>query len=579
MRRALTPTTVGGAVGLLAGLLILGPALRPGFLLHYDMVFVPQLGLGERTLGIDGAPGRAVPNDLVVALLSQVLPGWLVQKFLLLLAFVAAGAGAGALSPGRRAALAAGLVAVWNPWVLERLAIGHWGYLLGYAALFWVVYFAGRCRRQVGSIGPLGVAMALAGLAGSTAAVLSVITVSAVLLAGSAWPPAFRAWSWAVSVSFLVAASWWFPYLRSPAGAAADIDGVSAFAARADTPFGVIASVLTGGGIWNQGAWFAERQSAVLAAVALLCVVAVVVLAWSDQRVRLSPEYFGAAVAGLVGLVMAIIGAVVGGRELVAFVVLNLPGGGLIRDGQKFAALWLVAVSLGAGLAVSRLGRVLDRKGAGRVVAASACTACALLSVVTLPGAAFGGLGRWDAVQYPVQLTFLAEKIEAAEPGGVLVMPWTLYRRYDWNDQRVVLDPWQRLISRDVRVSATLPLVDGEVAGDDPRAAEVERALLADDVPAALRAIGIRYVLVQTDQPGPNLPTEVLAEATLKFKTKTLQWWDLGDGGLQLVTPATAVDRVGLWLGAAGVVLAFGALGFERVSGAKKNSTRNLRGL
>ncbi|MBA4608748.1 hypothetical protein H1W00_09715 [Aeromicrobium sp. Marseille-Q0843] len=558
MRRFTTPAFVGAATGLVAAALILGPALLPGLQLNYDMVFVPELGFGERTLGVDGSVPRAVPNDLVVAALSTFLPGWLVQKLLLVTVFVAAGAGAGSLLPGRSAAVAGALVACWNPWVAERLAIGHWGYLLGYASLFWVVRTAGRLRRGESPTGALGVVMALAGLSGSTGAVLAVVTATAVLLAGSRWPRAWRAWGWAMAVSVLVAASWWFPFLRSQASSSADSAGVEAFAARGDTPWGMVGSVLTGGGIWNQASWFAERQSLLLSGVALLGVLVAVAVAWSNARVRSRPEYLGAAVAGLVGLVAAIVAGLPGGRELVSFVVLQLPGGGLVRDGQKFAALWMVAVSLAVGLSAARLGAAATRRGVSRWVAGGLAAATGLVAVVTLPGLAWAGGGRWSSVDLPVDFTFVAERLEQAEPGAVAVLPWTQYRRYDWNDDRVVLDPWPRLLERDVRVNDALPLRDGVVAGEDPRAAEVTRALAAPegDVLAALRAAGVRHVLLQTDQPGPTLNALQLGGAELRIRTDALQWWDLGDEGLATVPGAEPIDHLGLVLGALGLALA-----------------------
>lgn len=560
MRRATTPTAAGGLVGLLAALVILGPTLAPGFQLGYDMVFVPDLGFGERTLGVDGAVPRAVPNDLVVAVLSTVLPGWLVQKLLLVTVFVAAGAGAGALLPGRRAAVAGALVACWNPWVAERLAIGHWGYLLGYAALFWVVRTAGRVRRGESAVGALGVVMALAGLSGSTGAVLAVVMATAVLLAGSRWPRAWRAWGWAMLVSVLVAASWWFPFLRSDASSSADSAGVESFAARGDTPWGMVGSVLTGGGIWNEASWFAERQSLLLSGVALVGVLASVVIAWSDARVRSRPEYLGAAVAGLLGVVAGIAAGLPGGRELVSFLVLQVPGGGLVRDGQKFAALWMVAVSLAVGLCAARLAATASRRGAGRWVAGGLAAATGLVTVVTLPGLAWGAGGRWGSVDYPVDFTFVAERLERAEPGAVAVLPWTQYRRYGWNDDRVLLDPWPRLLERDVRVNDALPLRDGVVAGEDPRAADVTRALGAADgeVLAALRAVGVRHVLIQPDQPGPTLTALQLADADLRVRTESLEWWDLGDEGLATVPEAEPIDHLGLALGGLGLVLAAG---------------------
>ena len=93
MARRVTPGVAGLLVGGLLGLLALGPALRPGYLLSYDMVFVPDQPLTAMTLGTDGSVPRAVPNDLVVVLASHLLPGDVVQKILLLAVFVLGGWG------------------------------------------------------------------------------------------------------------------------------------------------------------------------------------------------------------------------------------------------------------------------------------------------------------------------------------------------------------------------------------------------------------------------------------------------------------------------------------------------------
>ena len=84
---------------LLAGLL-LGPALGPGYVLTYDMVWVPDLALRDDFLGLGSALPRAVPSDAVVAVLDEVVPGMLLQKLVLVGSLVAAGAGGAALVAG-----------------------------------------------------------------------------------------------------------------------------------------------------------------------------------------------------------------------------------------------------------------------------------------------------------------------------------------------------------------------------------------------------------------------------------------------------------------------------------------------
>ena len=72
----------------------------------------------------------------------------LLQKLILVGVLVAGGIGAARLT--ERRSMVAGLVALtlyqWNPFVAERLLIGHWPVLVGYAALPWVVLSAQRWR-------------------------------------------------------------------------------------------------------------------------------------------------------------------------------------------------------------------------------------------------------------------------------------------------------------------------------------------------------------------------------------------------------------------------------------------------
>ena len=77
------------------------------------------------------------------------MPGWLLQKVVLLGIIGLGGLGvadADAREPGRSLALAAVSWFVWNPYVAERLLIGQWVVLVGYAALPWVLLAALRVR-------------------------------------------------------------------------------------------------------------------------------------------------------------------------------------------------------------------------------------------------------------------------------------------------------------------------------------------------------------------------------------------------------------------------------------------------
>ena len=260
----------GVAVGLGLGLLALGPGLRRGFLLSYDMLFVPREPFSAAWPG--QAPPRAVPSDLVIAALSRAVPADIAQKAILLSVFVLACSGAAALLDREPVAarLAAGVFYAWNPYVGERLIIGQWALLLGYAGLPWVlraVLAPGLASRR--GAARLGLALAPAVIGGFAAmAITALVVVPAALLGRSAR----RA---AVALGALAAGSlpWLIPAVLRPVYV--DPASVAAFAARADTPFGSMGSLLMLGGSWNAqtvpeaygGAWSALWLAVVIIAL------------------------------------------------------------------------------------------------------------------------------------------------------------------------------------------------------------------------------------------------------------------------------------------------------------------------
>ena len=97
MRRGVAREAPVVVWALALALLVLGPALGPGFLLVRDMVWVPDLALRADALGLGSGLPRAVPSDAVVAVLDEVVPGMLLQKLVLVLALAAGGVGAARL--------------------------------------------------------------------------------------------------------------------------------------------------------------------------------------------------------------------------------------------------------------------------------------------------------------------------------------------------------------------------------------------------------------------------------------------------------------------------------------------------
>jgi hypothetical protein len=507
----------GWSIRLLAVLtaaVVVAPAFAPGFVLVNDMVFVPRQYLTSDALGLGGAPPRAVPADAVLAVVTAVLPGELVQKLVLAITVCAAVLGAARLVrplAGAHAGLAAavaGLVYGWSPYLAERLLMGHWSLLVGYAALPWVAAAAldlraGRPR----ALARLVLAMAPAALV-ATGGLLA--TGVAVALGGR------RRLGTTAGVGAVLALPWMVAGVLSTGGTGSDPDGVAAFAARGENWAGPVVAVLGGGGIWNGAAVPASRTSALaplvtLLLVALACAGARRVLACWDRGPALGLAGLAAA-----GLVLACAGALPGLREALGAAVAAVPGAGLLRDGQKWAAWWLLAVAVGAGAGTARLVAAL-RAGlpgaASGLAAGSVAVGALLLPLVAVPDLAWGVGGRLAPVAYPHDW----ERVRAAladdpRQDAVLALPFAAVRSFAWNAGRPQLDPAPRYLPRPVVVDRTL-LVAGpgatiRVGGEDARSAAAAAA--AHD-PAALAALGIGWVLVERGTPGPGPSAAVAA--------------------------------------------------------------------
>jgi hypothetical protein len=507
--------------GLVLGLLALGPGLGPGYLLSYDMVFVPRMPFSAALIGLTGGPPRAVPSDAVVAVASLLLPADILQKLILLLIFVAACSGAAALLdrgwPGGApllARLAAGVFYAWNPYVAERLLIGQWALLLGYAGLPWVlrVICTGQGRASPARLLCVMIPAAVGGFAAMSITVLA--AVPAALCRRETGRERARRLTTVIACAALLSLPWLIPAFA--VAVHTDPRGVDVFAARADTPFGRLGSLLVLSGIWN--AQTVPRGYGGGGSVVWLLVVAAALCGYlllaRDRRVA-----SGLGVAALVGLVIAVIGITSPSRAALRDLVTAWPGFAVLRDGQQFVAPLALAEAIGLGAlatwiatATARQAATATARQAATATARQAATATAALAamavlapVVLLPGMAWGLAGRLRPVAYPADW-LQARQVIDGDParGSVLLLPWAAYRRYPWNNGEAVYDPWSRLLSREVISNDGLQVGNITLTQESADSIRLNRILAArGPLTGALRAAGVLYVVVDA---GPLLP-------------------------------------------------------------------------
>lgn len=469
------------------------PLLAPGALALRDMLVLPSPALSPAAFGVGDLPARNVPQDALLAIAGVVIDAsWLARA--LIIAGAAAGA-AGAwwltrvVRPGASAwAIAAAMtVAVWNPFVVERLLQGHWSLVIA----AWLLPGVAAAARS-------GRTLAAAGLV-FAASLTPTGVIMATLVA------VFSARSWAartalIAVGLGAGVPWIVPGLLHSEAGTTLAQSAAIYAPRAEEDVGTLGALLGLGGIWNGEAVPASRE----AGFALFGVIlfGVLLTAWRRCPTPLL------VLAG-VGLGSAAISWLF--PQLTGLVVAHVPGGGLIRDGQKLVMLALPAYVALAG-SLERWVAVL----------------ALVLSLAQVPDAP-----RALQALRPVPLTELAidEEIVARADGRDVFFPDrpALTRRADG---AVILDPYAKAVSK---VESGQLVVDGLVTDrESPRHAAAERAWAAGDL-TTLERLGIGMVVatsadgvavVETNAP----PRDITGGAVL------FAWWVLLGAGLGVLS-------------------------------------------
>ncbi|MGC4779422.1 hypothetical protein [Micromonospora chalcea] len=485
------------ALGVGVVVAILGPVLRRGFVLRYDLVFVPDPPFGAVVWGSGSELPRAVPSELLAVGLSQVVPADVAQKVLLAGCLVLAAVGAARLAPVGHplARVAAGLAYVWNPWVYGRLHLGQWAVVAGFAALPWAfAWVLGVLRPPPEGTGP-GRRSAVAGGAavvlGGPAMVLAAVFACAPALALA------RRWRAFVAGAATLAgltAPWWLSLVSR--GGAVDVDerGVAAFAVRADTPLGVLASVATLGGVWSRNAVPVGRDQWAVALIALALAGAALWGYVLTRRRWPSAAWWGLLAGAVLGTVVAVAPAWPLGAQWMVALVEHVPLAGAVRDGTRLLAPLALVQAVGLGMLVESLVTTGARALAPLLVVAP---------VLLMPGLAWGLGGQFDTVRYPAEWAAVRAEVNRDPAGGSLVsLPWSSFRAYPWAGNVPVLDPASRAFRRPVVGDQDVLVGRDRIRGESREADRVAAALAAPGDPGpALRRLGVRYVLVQTDQP------------------------------------------------------------------------------
>jgi hypothetical protein len=509
-------------------LLVVAPLLRPGYLLLRDAVSTPRSYFTDSALGLVSAP-RATPQDFVIALASHVVDGGIVVKAVLVASLWLAGWGAARLvaqllpQSGAGGQFVAITLAIWNPYVGERLLQGHWSLLLGYGCLPWVATTVVTLRSAESGIWPsifsLAFWIALAGLTPTGLLLAATVGLACVAVTGTG----VSRWRCAAIVlgdAALAALPWLTAAtlgLSSTDRMWAHTPGIAAFAARAEPALGTLGSLASLGGIWNGDAVPASRTTyfTLVSAVVLLAVVAAGF--FTLRHSHAARPLLALAVASILTPAALATGP---GLAVLHAVVEAVPGLGVLRDAQKWVALAMPGYTLAGAGAVLTLRRWLRPN-----VAPLVCCAALLLA---LPDLAWGVGGKVQSVHYPGDWAAVADTINRA-PAEVAVLPADTMRRFTWSGPAPVLDPLPRWLRADVLMTGDLTVSGTTVLGEGDRAREVQRLLLAGTDSDQLRGAGVGWLVVEEGTAGDmSTATETLERLPVAYRGRNLMLYRVG---------------------------------------------------
>ena len=512
-RRLRAAPWVGGAA---LAVLVLGPALGPGSLLNLDLVFTPTIPVPRGVWALGPDLSRRVPLGMALAWASTVIGGPAAGKVLIGVALAAAFVGAWRLLPsaGVPTRLGAAVLYAASPFLLTRVAVGHWGVVAAVAVLPWALPVLLRPGAQLRRTWLWSVAIGATGVTGGI--------FGAVLVVTGVVADRGRLAAKVLAVFLVAQLPWLIPGIFT-VGSAGPLSNPRHYATHASVPFGVL-RVAAGGGFWRVPSQVGASGvgGAVLGAALLVLVLL------GARDLAASWRWRATAAAGI-GMALTLASGLPGIRSL--FVDLTTTTfGGALRDSQRLLGLFLVWMAPAAALGAVRL--------AAQAVPALEPTIEVLPAVAGVVLAAPGFWGAGGALEpatFPTAWARASSQVHR-QPGPLLALPWHEYLNLKFADDRRVLNPVPDYFGGDVLASSNPEFADSPHAREqgDPREEQIPPLLdHLDHASDSFRALGIRWVV---------LPHEV-------------DWRDYTainqDAGLErtLSTPTLDLYRVRGWQG------------------------------
>ncbi|GIE75470.1 hypothetical protein Aph02nite_14200 [Actinoplanes philippinensis] len=498
--RVLTAESV--LLGLIAGLLVVAPWTRPGYLLLLDWVSGPHQALTPGLYGLDPAALDALPYRLATHGIRRLVGSGATSWLMILAYFPIVAGGVSMLAGGSRwRRHPAALFACLNPFVVERIQAGHVPFLLAVALLAPMAASAVHARREGRwiAVRPAGW-YALAISVGAHAAWLgATVLVAVALLPRPRWRDAVR------TVTVILSAGCVYAYAAVVVANAIltvrvgdqDLDVYSTYPGSA----GLATAVITLRGFWRGASDSSPEAALSLAPGIVLVVAAVLGLGRMCRRDPLTGVPLAAVT--VVGMLLgAGVDGPLGTVYRIAFEVLPLFEA--MREQQKWVALAMLGYAVGIGATVEAVMTSLRPSRSLALQAVAITSAPALIGMyISLGASLVWGLGGSVRVSHYPAAWYAADRAMGAGDESVLFLPWHQYQPFAFTATRSVATPAGAFFRRPVLSSDATELGKVRSNSNSRRMAYLDQLIAkggGGQFGQLIAPLGVRYVALARDQ-------------------------------------------------------------------------------
>lgn len=491
--------------------LIAYPLAKPGYVLLLDAPFGPRFRSFAGFPPALASVSASFPINVLLTSAHSLPADALVGKTFIVGALAAAAFGAMLIVPANTPArLFAGLFAVTNPFVLDRLVAGQMGIVWGVALLPLaagaILRFVARPSLKLLAASALSFA-AVAAFSEHLAYLFPWFAAIAFVAYCASQRTALQgvttrlAWLVALAlVSGLLELYWLVPTLLSGGGVVQrfSLVDVYSFATSGIGSTNVVLSAASLHGFWYEasGPGVSSVSWVLFGGLTVLCAVGAVAL-WRRRESR----WLCVAAAGAWLLAMFVVLGVSTGLTARPWLFLfdHLPGFAGLREPEK-ASAYLVLIYGGLGaVGVQSIARTMSDGSDAWAKFVSPVLVLALLLAYGAPLLSGAG-GRLDPVQYPASWYDAARIIGRGNRDGAktLFLPWHQYMQYPFAGGRLLAPPAPNFFPGDV-IAGDLHL--GATAADGSTVSSFLDAVIADRSEihrfgALIAPLGVKYVLL-----------------------------------------------------------------------------------